>query len=592
MASVQCLPEVQYMGASGLVQRTVKTKSKASVRLARDARDGSLAVTVAVAGSDHSFSSKGGIAVHRKFAAEGRATLRFPQHRAQLLIARADPEALADFLDVLDGKLYEASQSHSAPVKRKRPVLSENATLSEMYAMAERNSQPAVLASVSPPSGKRPRLAEITNSAHGSRGSCAQRLALVDTDGMNEEQRRVLELVCRGKSVFFTGSAGTGKSFLLQKIRNALPEATTFFTASTGVAACHINGTTLHTFAGIGSDSKGKLPKKTRQWLLARTLVIDEISMVDPDYFDQLDQVAKRIRRNDLPFGGIQLVLVGDFLQLPPVTKGSTPKRFCFEASCWKECRLTTVELKQIYRQKESAFTSILQRIRFGECTDDDEDLLRSTENNKIEINGVLATKLCTHIRQAETINQTQLDRLDTEMKVYRAHDSDPSATSRLNSWCPAPQTLQLKEGAQVMLIKNLRVSHKLVNGARGVVQGFNPQGFPVVRFASGREECVRPESWTLVGQRGAVVASRKQIPLKLAWAISVHKSQGMSLDCVEIDLSSVFEDGQAYVALSRARSLATLRVRNFTASCVKASDKVIQFYQSLRNRRPAALAL
>jgi ATP-dependent DNA helicase PIF1 len=403
-----------------------------------------------------------------------------------------------------------------------------------------------------------------------------------------------------GRSVFFTGSAGTGKSFLLRKIISTLPPDGTVVTASTGVAACLIGGVTLHSFAGVGGGEhslKRSVELASRQvaasqWRKCKRLIIDEISMVDASFFDLIEAVAKEIRRNDKPFGGIQLILCGDFFQLPPVIKmdkgnifeaknRQTVKRFCFQAKSWSSCIQNSFELRKIYRQKDPKFVEILNSIRIGRVTPEITEKLLSTAAQKIESNGIVATRLCSHTKDADSINQSKLLALKSPEKVFEATDSDIYLTKTLDSQLPVPHKLILKIGAQVMLLKNLNLSNGLVNGARGVVHRFS-DGFPVVKFKNNVELTARPEKWVIKTPTGNVL-QRKQIPLKLAWAFSIHKSQGLTLDCLEMSLSKVFEAGQAYVALSRAQSLDSLRILDFDAKQVFADPVVLQFYRNFR---------
>ncbi|KAB7497758.1 ATP-dependent DNA helicase PIF1 [Armadillidium nasatum] len=386
------------------------------------------------------------------------------------------------------------------------------------------------------------------------------------------------------------GSAGTGKSFLLKRIVGMLPPDTTFVTASTGIAACHIGGTTLHSFAGIGN---GNLPLNecinmarrksvVHHWKTCKHLIIDEISMVDGEFFEKMEAVARNILGNDKPFGGIQLILCGDFLQLPPVSTKGAKKSFCFQTSAWDKCINTNIELLQVKRQNDPLFIEILQNIRIGRCNPDHEKVLAETVNNNVEREGIKATRLCTHKDDVEHINSVQLKKLPGDSRIFSSVDSDPYLSDTLDNSTPVLGKLHLKVGAQVMLMKNLDVSQGLVNGARGVVTGFSGTGLPIVKFTSGMVKELSHEKWSIKA-RGGLLVTRRQIPLKLAWAFSIHKSQGMTLDCVEMSLSKVFEAGQAYVALSRARNLKSLRILDFNTGCIKAHPDVQRFYYQLR---------
>ncbi|NXE45329.1 PIF1 helicase, partial [Casuarius casuarius] len=412
---------------------------------------------------------------------------------------------------------------------------------------------------------------------------------------LSAEQDAVLGAVLSGKSVFFTGCAGTGKSYLLKRIVGSLPPQSTYATASTGVAACHVGGTTLHAFAGIGSGKAplgqciqlAERPGVRQHWLACQHLIIDEISMVDGKFFDKLEAVARAVRKRDEPFGGIQLIICGDFLQLPPVCKANEETKFCFQAKSWRKCIQINMELTEVRRQTDKTFISLLSAVRLGRCTEEVARLLMQTATNRAERDGILATRLCTHKDDVELTNERRLQQLSGEVHTFEALDSDPVLVKLIDAQCPVGSRVELKLGAQVMLAKNLDVSQGLVNGARGVVVGFESEqkGLPKVRFLCGVTQVIKVERWVFKGPSG-VYLSRQQLPLKLAWAISIHKSQGMSLDCVEISLSRVFENGQAYVALSRARSLAGLRVLDFDPKVVRADPSVLQFYRQLRSHQ------
>lgn len=211
-------------------------------------------------------------------------------------------------------------------------------------------------------------------------------------------------------------------------------------------------------------------------------------------------------------------------------------------------------------------------------------DTLAATAKQIIEQDGILATRLCSHTKDADIINETKLKALSGESQIFEAQDSVPGTTKQLDQQTPVPRILELKVGAQVMLLRNINVGSGLVNGARGVVKLFR-DGLPVVQFRNNKEYVARHERWVVKTASGGSLA-RKQVPLKLAWAFSIHKAQGLTLDCVEMSLSRVFEAGQAYVALSRAQSLETLRVLDFNSAQVWANPDVLQFYQRLDRTR------
>lgn len=258
-------------------------------------------------------------------------------------------------------------------------------------------------------------------------------------------------------------------------------------------------------------------------------------------------------------------------------------KRFCFQSSSWESCIQLSFELKKIYRQKDPKFVEILNSIRIGRVTQEMTDRLLNTARQRIESNGIVATQLCSHTKDADFINQSKLESLTSPEKIFESTDSDIYLTKTIDSQLPVPHKLILKIGAQVMLLKNINLSNGLVNGARGVISKYT-DGFPVVKFKNNVEYIAKPEKWTIKTPGGGIL-QRKQVPLKLAWAFSIHKSQGLTLDCLEMSLSKVFEAGQAYVALSRAQSLDSLRILDFDAKQVFADPLVLQFYRNFRRQ-------
>ncbi|KAM5178641.1 ATP-dependent DNA helicase PIF1 [Callospermophilus lateralis] len=540
-----------------------------------------------------------------RFAASGRSTLRLPADAVpragavQLLLSDCPPDRLRRFLRTLRLKLAAdpGPGPASARAKLLNPRPRDFVTISpvqpeELRRVAATRVLDTTLAKqpMEPGTGAKP-------SMEAPRWPLpVKRLSLLPTKTqLSEEQAAVLRVVLKGKSIFFTGSAGTGKSYLLKRILGSLPPTGTVATASTGVAACHIGGTTLHAFAGIGSGKAplaqcvalAQRPGVRQAWLNCQRLIIDEISMVEADLFDKLEAVARAVRQQNKPFGGIQLIICGDFLQLPPVTKGSQPPQFCFQAKSWKRCVPVTLELTEVWRQADKTFISLLQAVRLGRCSDEVTRQLRATAAHKVGRDGIVATRLCTHQDDVALTNEKRLQELPGEVHSFEAMDSNPELARTLDAQCPVGRLLQLKLGAQVMLVKNLAVSRGLVNGARGVVVGFETEGrgLPRVRFLCGVTEVIHADRWT-VQATGGQLLSRQQLPLQLAWAISIHKSQGMSLDCVEISLGRVFASGQAYVALSRARSLQGLRVLDFDPMVVHCDPRVLHYYATLRQGR------
>ncbi|CAG5135099.1 unnamed protein product [Candidula unifasciata] len=571
------------------------------------------------------------VLIHKKFVRDGKATIKLPDYKIQLLLSNCPPDKLLVFVKTLQtkldclkktgfltqrqklfsGKQHEFDEispltlkdlqaSHASKVATSTAI-TKTSSASSSSVTSGLNGTLNVRKRTYPANDNLSSQVQERNAKQQKLNAAHERLMgmtkingvspskiLANPVQLTAEQTRVLEVIMRGKNVFFTGSAGTGKSFLLKKILGSLPPNHTFATASTGVAACHIGGTTLHSFAGIGS---GKAPlaqcvelasrqKVAQQWRACKHLVIDEISMVDGDLFDKLETVARIIRKSDQPFGGIQLILCGDFLQLPPVVGPGEKRRFCFQSEAWNKSIEVTMQLTDVKRQSDKRFIDILQHIRKGSCPEHVSAVLQETTSKCIQRDGVLATKLCTHKVDVEAINTSKLREINGDSRMFASSDTDEAYAKMLNTLCPVPQYLDLKIGAQVMLCKNLDVQRGLVNGARGVVIGYEAD-YPVIKFACKVTEVIKSVRWVFkIGGGNTIV--RKQIPLKLAWALSIHKSQGMTLDCVEISLARVFESGQAYVALSRAKSLEGLRVVDFNRSCVRADASVLKFYDQL----------
>ncbi|WRT70775.1 uncharacterized protein IL334_007774 [Kwoniella shivajii] len=467
---------------------------------------------------------------------------------------------------------------------------------------------------------------------------------------LSAEQQKVMQLVvAEGKSIFFTGSAGTGKSVLLRELivnlrkkYTSAPDAVAI-TASTGIAACNIGGVTLHSFGGVGlaiEDANflvAKLRKNKKaaaRWQRTKVLIIDEVSMVDGGMFDKFCKIGQIIRKNVKPFGGIQIVVTGDFFQLPPVTKGNSMPKFCFEADMWQETINMSVNLSKVFRQKDPRFIDMLNEMRFGKLTPQSIQAFKSLARS-VEYHGDLeATELFPRREDVDRANSVKLNQLNTDGYSYTSSDggmiSDAVQREKLLGNFMATKFLEVKVDAQVMLIKNM--DETLVNGSMGRVVGFShkhiyytdsagrwaPNGdmegkdeeeihkalkvrevlqekmasgfakpLPVVRFnvpGGTRDLLVEHDTFKSELPNGEVQASRNQIPLILAWAMSIHKSQGQTLDRVKVDLGKVFEKGQAYVALSRATSLEGLQVLGFNADKVMAHRKVANWSASLKD--------
>lgn len=495
---------------------------------------------------------------------------------------------------------------------------------------------------------------------------------------LSDEQRAIVDYVVhKGNNVFFTGSAGTGKSVVLRLLVNELRrkygQYNVGVTASTGLAACNINGQTVHKFLaiGLGLGSAQDLairikrngPAKKR-WQSLRVLIIDEISMIEGNLFTKLDEVGKVIRGNQKPFGGIQIVCTGDFFQLPPVTK-SDRSDYCFETDSWKKTITKTITLTQVFRQKgDTELIDMLNALRCGNLNDDMVQKFHLLRRKVTYTDGIEPTELYPTRQEVKRANETRLRLLHGMARIYKAQDnvSDPQLKKSYDHLM-CEEILELKEGSQVMYLKN-HPDNIVVNGSIGTIIGFmtenlwgsvcsqfgtrelidpSPQFLdfillissvagtssftedqkrrhenlpvdwqskasilmaearlmnsndllPVANFKASDGDftviLVRREEFTvdqvrLSSIRGSVPdkLTRVQLPLLLAWAMSIHKAQGQSIDRLRIDLQKIFEKGQVYVALSRATSKEHLEVLNFDHRRIRVSNEVREFYKRL----------
>ncbi|VEU33680.1 unnamed protein product [Pseudo-nitzschia multistriata] len=465
----------------------------------------------------------------------------------------------------------------------------------------------------------------------------------IEFESLTEEQRKAAEWIFGNagedhdeedsapRNVFVTGSAGTGKSHLLKYIVHALQsresdgtgEARVGVCAPTGVAAVIVGGSTLHSFFGIGlgKGSPSSILQKVRKNSSAMdriddtdVLIIDECSMMSSELLETLDMVSRRIRNGgvfrDEPFGGMQVIAFGDFFQLPPVyrndgTKDWTWRPFCFESPVWEDLGLSenVVELREVQRQEHGDFVDLLNKVRIGKVTEQDiRELNRQCligPNNPIPTDGILPTRLYVLNKDVDSENINRLAELKGREIVCKASDNwrqsmplgTPAATKKKMKESIAmeiPDEVRLKIGAQVMLTRNKDLQRNLVNGSRGVVERIvkGPEGnpVPIVRFDSGLVTKVPPvesERFNPDGGPGCLV--RKQIPLKLAWAITIHKSQGSTLTRASLDISSAFEYGQCYVALSRVKSLEGLWLEKpASLRHIKVSPQVVDAFGGL----------
>ena len=437
---------------------------------------------------------------------------------------------------------------------------------------------------------------------------------------MNAEQKAVVSAILDGRNVFFHGAAGTGKSFVLQTavalLRGDPSRGAVAITAPTGIAAVGVGGVTVHKFIGAGlcaghpakvAQHVARSKAATARWMETSTLIIDEVSMLDADLLAKLDWVGRSARNEpNTPFGGLQLVCTGDFYQLPPVSRGGGEPPFAFDCDAWRAADFAVVELVKVLRQRDQRLVDALNEVRVARVSSATCALFRSLSRPlPPNAEGVLPTRLYSVNANVDAENAGELAKLPGESVTFEAHErgDDAGALDALRKNCPVPASLTLKVGAQVVLLRN--VDDDLVNGSRGVVKAFvskNETEFarhrssfrihpslatiadsmfprvPLVAFDNGRVLAVGPAEFSAHGG-GKKYAERLQTPLKLAWALTVHKSQGMTISQLETNLRDAFDYGQVYVALSRAVSIEGLRVMGFDPEKVRVHPKVQHFY-------------
>lgn len=408
------------------------------------------------------------------------------------------------------------------------------------------------------------------------------------------KQEIALGILRAGRNVFLTGSAGTGKTYLLNKYVNYLKErgVKPAIVAPTGIAASHIGGMTIHSFFGIGIMEKISdeylEQLKYRKFLHNRlknlkVLVIDEVSMVSPDLFISMDKILRAFKYFAEPFGGVQLILSGDFFQLPPVSSSGQSMRFAWQTELWQNSNLRVCYLEEKFRQDDSVLINILDEIRSGEVSEDSMEVFRSRFKKKLE-NKFRATRLYTHNVDVDSINEAELNKLKSPLKKFQTFNKGArKEIEKIFKTSLVTEELKLKKGVAVIFIKN-NYERGYINGTLGKVVGFAGEDeAPIVEIFSGRKIIVDREEWRVENDKGEIKASVKQIPLRLAWALTIHKSQGMTLDAAEIDLSKTFEVGQGYVALSRIKSIEGLRLMGLNDVALQVDELVLEIDQEMK---------
>lgn len=473
-------------------------------------------------------------------------------------------------------------------------------------------------------------------------------------------QTQALDILKMGRNVFITGPAGSGKTYIINQYIKYLKDhdVPLGITASTGIAATHMGGVTIHSWSGMGIKNNmsdhdlaalADKPQVARRIKESAVLIIDEVSMLHHFRLDTLNTIAQHIRKNKEPFGGMQIVLCGDFFQLPPVSRyGEPDTHFIYRSEAWRDGKFTVCYLHENYRQNDDPILSVLNEIRSGEVSEGAREQLRGrhrtviSERNKVSepsserhsmtvsspsdsgarkdgsarfsviraepivgeetfisvaddgseesssLGAVEPTRLYTHNVDVDTVNDVELDKVDEYEVVYEMMSKGKKPlVEALKKSCLAPENLRLKKGARVMCVKN-NFDEGYVNGTLGVVVSCGFGIDPVIHTAStpdfpnGRRVTIEMADWSIEDD-GKVLAQITQYPLRLAWAITIHKSQGMSLDAIEVDLSKAFEPGMGYVALSRVRTLAGLSIIGMNENAFQVHPEVLEYDHHLK---------
>ena len=408
---------------------------------------------------------------------------------------------------------------------------------------------------------------------------------------LSPSQQQAYDLFTKGKNIFISGQAGTGKSFIIDMMYKHAKHTNKKInvTALTGCAALLLNmkATTIHSWGGIGIGgevstliSNIRKYKKVDNWL-TDILIVDEVSMMSKSLFELLDTIGKKLRKSIKPFGGIQLVFCGDFYQLPPIDDS-----FCFESELWKETFHKTIIFTKNYRQQDDGFQKVLNEVREGNISPEGCKLLLEC-TKKIAGEGIKPTIIYPTKRLADQVNQFENLTIEGGSQLYKSYKSTTIGHISLEldkqiQNQKGEESITLKIGSQVMCIVNLDQDIGVVNGSQGIVINFHNESginFPVVQFKTCKM-IIKPHLWKNDKYENEGVY---QVPLILSWAITIHKAQGISLDEAMINIgSSVFEYGQTYVALSRVRTQEGLYIKSLDISRIKANPKVVEFYKSI----------
>lgn len=408
---------------------------------------------------------------------------------------------------------------------------------------------------------------------------------IVKTVQLTPSQKEAFQDLTQGRgNIFLTGGPGTGKSFLIREFLDHCPEKVPVV-ASTGAAAILIGGRTFHSFFGLGIMQGGpeavvkkalknkRLRKRLKE---TTTLVIDEVSMLSGETLDTAEHLARMARKSPLPWGGIRIIAVGDFAQLPPITRGRE-KEWCFLSQTWERSRFKKVILREVKRTEDAAFLEVLEDIRWGKSS----ERVRAFLNERILAADEVQSNV-PHVfpRRAETdaFNRARLNEIDSDSRFYKTeYGGRDIYIERLKRDAPVPEVLELKKSALVMLRMN-DPKQRYINGTVGTIEELDDE-YLLVRVGKQLFE-IEPFSFTVLDEDGEEAAFAKNFPVSLAYASTIHKVQGTTLERCHISLRGLWEPGQAYVALSRARSGDGITLMDWDESSIRADLAVTEFYE------------
>tara|TARA_R110002072_G_scaffold45565_4_gene126787 strand:+ start:92563 stop:94200 length:1638 start_codon:yes stop_codon:yes gene_type:complete len=516
--------------------------------------------------------------------------------------------AMLDFMrQVMSKPKSSSSPDQTTTQSQPNPLRANTAPQQISLPLTAAVPSPEITPSIPRPTGRMinnptPRLQKLNETSMASNASA-------DLSDLAYDQAAAIQDVLAGKNILLTGPAGTGKSYTINRIRDILDKNGVKYgiTSTTGKSAILIGGKTIHSWSGIricntkDSALKVVMSSKAAQKRIMETnlLVIDEVSMLSANMMDILDYVFRIVRNRQEAFGGMQVVLSGDFYQLRPVKS----EEYAFDSPRWGMYIQAVHELEHIFRQTDLEFCKGLNEVRVGEVTPPTIEMFAKCMNREFK-GDIKPTELYPINEYVDALNSDELNALASEDNmIVQLYANDQlierpkprfardekfmiQAKSTMNKNCIAPELLELLIGAQVMLTKNLNVEAGLANGSRGVVVGFTNDNQPIVKFVNDIIMQIQTETWYMwVNETAKII--RTQFPLKLAWAMSIHKSQGATLDMARVDLGDrVFGEGMTYVALSRVRSLEGLSILSIDWSAVRVSKRVKAFYERCREEK------